>query len=150
MTTARRSFFSAPKCVSGQLVKSFHRVLRSSLRLKISSRLDLPSQAKILKPVGLLPFRLRIFKRFCYFIFKSFRTGRPRSLLSRYERAQRLRDLRESSCRPFVLPTFSLVKYGRVSFLRCSTYLLKSFFFKYVQSSSNAESLFSVYLPLTH
>ena len=89
-------FFSVSKSTSSQFVKSFHRILRSTLSLNISSRLDLSSQTSTLKSLGLLPIKLRLFKRLCSLIFKSFRTGRARSFLTRYERFIRIRALRET------------------------------------------------------
>ena len=127
-------------------LRCFHRCLRTSLRFKVSSRLDLPSQQELLKPLGILPLKLRWFERLCIFIFKSFKNGRPKSLLNRYERVVRSREVRGDLNSAFLVPRFSLERYGRVSFLRISTYLLNSFIFKFISLQIDANSSFSAFL----
>lgn len=51
------------------LLKSFHRSLRFSLRIKVSSRSDLAVSSSILGKYKLLPLQLRLFRRLCIFTF---------------------------------------------------------------------------------
>ena len=138
--------FSVSKTRLDAILKCFHRSLRTSLRYKVSSRLDLGAQLQLLKPLGLLPLKLRWFKRLCFLVFRSFRNGRPRALLNRYERVNRSREVRGESNRTFLVPRFSLEKYGRVSFLRITTILLNSFIFQYIFLPNDAVSSFTLFL----
>jgi hypothetical protein len=123
-------FISINQTSLSKLEKCFTKALKQVLWVRVS-RLNQEEQFKILKPFGILPLFLRLFRHYCIFTFSLIKNGRSEFLLSKLKRLEGV-NLRN----PYQVPGFNLIV-GKHSFSRVAPKLLNSFIFSYLDKNLN-------------
>ena len=123
-------FISINQTSLSKLEKCFTKALKQVLWVRVS-RLNQEEQFKILKPFGILPLFLRLFRHYCIFTFSLIKNGRSGFLLSKLKRLEGV-NLRN----PYQVPGFNLTV-GKHSFSRVAPKLLNSFIFSYLDKNLN-------------
>ena len=113
-----------------KLEKCFTKALKQILWIRIS-HLNLEDQFKILKPFGILPLLLRLFRHYCLFTFSLIKNGRSEFLLSKLKRLEGM-SLRN----PYQVQGFNL-SVGKRTFSRVAPKLLNSFILFHLDKNLN-------------
>jgi len=130
-------FISINQTSMNKLEKCFSKSIKQILNLRLSG-LNICQQLSLLKPFKILPFQMRLFRHFCFFLHSLIRNGKAKSLIfktgRKYERNIKLRN-------NYDVPGFNLL-IRKFTFSRVAPKILNSFLDSLLNLSKNSLTSF--------